>query len=66
MRRGAGVKGQAGDPSRPPTSPIAGRVLGSVLLGGPEEVEAAVEAAEAAAAPWGKMAAEERALRLER
>ena len=60
---GAGVKGQAGDPSRPP---ITGRVLGSVLLGGPEEVEAAVEAAEAAAAPWGKMAAEERALRLER
>ena len=37
-----------------------------MLLGGPEEVEAAVEAAEAAAAPWGKMAAEERALRLER
>ena len=50
----------------PPTSPIAGRVLGSVLLGGPEEVEAAVEAAEAAAAQWGKMAAEERAVRLER
>eukprot|EP00076_Gallus_gallus_P036484 XP_025002022.1 aldehyde dehydrogenase family 16 member A1-like isoform X2 [Gallus gallus] len=43
-----------------------GRVVGSVLWGGPEEVAAAVGAAEAAAEQWGRMAAEERALRLER
>lgn len=48
-------------------TPIStGRVVGSVLWGGPEEVAAAVGAAEAAAEQWGRMAAEERALRLER